>query len=47
MASINNGKKYAYLWNGSFPIRKVRVPKDYEKKQQITKNVLTYIFSQQ
>ena len=22
IASINNGKKYAYLWNGDFPIRK-------------------------
>ncbi len=33
IASINNGKKYAYLWDGDFPIRKQRVPNNYEEKQ--------------
>lgn len=33
IASINNGKKYAYLWNGDFPIRKQRVLNNYEEKQ--------------
>ena len=33
IASINNGKKYAYLWNGNFPIRKQKVPDNYEEKQ--------------
>lgn len=32
IASINNGKKYAYLWHGDFPIRKETVPNDYEEK---------------
>lgn len=32
IASINNGKKYAYLWHGNFPIRKETVPNDYEEK---------------
>ena len=43
IASINNGKKYAYLWNGDFPIRKVIVPNDYEKKQEIAYKILNYI----
>lgn len=42
IASINNGKKYKYLWDNSFPIRKERVPDDYEEKQQIAKQVLEY-----
>ena len=29
---INNGKKYAYLWDGKFPIRKERVPNNYDEK---------------
>lgn len=33
IASINCGKKYAYLWDGQFPIRKERVPNNYEEKQ--------------
>ena len=43
IAAINNGKKYAYLWNGDFPIRKVVVPNDYEKKQEIAYKILNYI----
>ena len=42
VASINHGKKYAYLWNKDFPIRKVVVPDDYEEKQQIARKVLEY-----
>ena len=42
VASINHGKKYAYLWDKDFPIRKVVVPDDYEEKQQIAKKVLEY-----
>lgn len=33
VASINHGKKYKYLWQGEFPIRKVIVPDNYEEKQ--------------
>lgn len=43
IASINNGKKYAYLWNGDFPIRKVTVPNNYDEKQQIALNILKYL----
>lgn len=43
VASINNGKKYAYLWKGDFPIRKVVVPNNYQEKQQIAKDILEYI----
>lgn len=43
IASINNGKKYAYLWHGDFPIRKETVPNDYEEKQKIALNILNYI----
>lgn len=43
IASINNGKKYAYLWNGDFPIRKQRVPVDYDEKQKIALKVVNYI----
>lgn len=43
IASINNGKKYAYLWEGTFPIRKEKVPNDYDKKQEIAKEILQYI----
>lgn len=43
IASINNGNKYAYLWNGDFPIRKILVPNNYEEKQQIAINILNYI----
>lgn len=46
VASINTGKKYAYLWDGDFPIRKVRVPKNYAEKQKIAKDILEYIFLQ-
>lgn len=42
VASINHGKKYAYLWEKDFPIRKVLVPDNYEEKQQIAKKVLEY-----
>lgn len=43
IASINNGKKYAYLWNKNFPIRKIRVPNNYEEKQQIALKIINYI----
>lgn len=43
IASINNGKKYAYLWSGEFPIRKELVPDNYEEKQDIALKVLKYI----
>jgi hypothetical protein len=43
IASINNGKKYAYLWQGDFPIRKVLVPNDYEEKQKVALNILNFI----
>lgn len=43
IASINNGKKYAYLYDGDFPIRKVLVPNDYHNKQTIAKHILAYI----
>ena len=43
VASINNGKKYAYLYNGDFPIRKITVPNDYEEKQSKAKEILQYI----
>lgn len=43
IASINNGKKYAYLWDGTFPIRSLRVPKDYKERQNIAKKVINYI----
>lgn len=43
VASINHGKKYAYLWNGDFPIRKVTVPKDYQEKQQKSEKIYQYI----
>lgn len=43
IASINNGKKYAYLWNGSFPIRQIQVPNDYEAKQNLAKKIIQYI----
>jgi group I intron endonuclease len=43
IASINNGKKYAYLWNGDFPIRKVTVPNNYEECQEKAKNILKFI----
>ena len=42
VASINHGKKYKYLWQGEFPIRKVIVPDNYEEKQQLAKKVLKY-----
>lgn len=47
IASINNGNKYAYLWNGEFPIRKILVPNDYEEKQKIADNILSYIQTHQ
>lgn len=43
IASINTGKKYAYLWKGDFPIRKILVPNDYDKKQSISKEIAEYI----
>ena len=43
ISSINNGKKYAYLYDGDFPIRKVRVPNDYEEKQQKAKQIIEYV----
>lgn len=43
IASINHGKKYAYLWNGDFPIRKVVVPDNYEEKQKIALEIIEYI----
>lgn len=43
IASINTGKKYAYLWSGDFPIRKELVPDNYEEKQQTALNILEYI----
>lgn len=45
IASINNGKKYAYLWEGDFPIRKVLVPDNYEEKQDLAKRTLDYIYN--
>lgn len=43
IAAINNGKKYAYLYDGDFPIRKVIVPNDYQEKQNLAEQVLIYI----
>ena len=43
IASINTGKKYAYLWEGTFPIRTVLVPDDYEVKQDLAKKIIQYI----
>lgn len=43
IASINNGNKYAYLWNGDFPIRKETVPNDYLEKQNVAKSIVDYI----
>lgn len=43
IASINNGNKYGYLWNGDFPIRKVTVPNNYEEKQRVALNIIDYI----
>ena len=43
IASINNGNKYAYLWNGDFPIRKETVPNDYLEKQNVAKSIIDYI----
>lgn len=43
IASINNGKKYSYLWEGDFPIRKITVPNNYEEKQQIALDILKYL----
>ena len=43
IASINTGKKYGYLWQGSFPIRTIIVPDDYDEKQAIAQEVLQYI----
>lgn len=45
IASINNGNKYAYLWDGEFPIRKETVPNDYLEKQIIAKHIIEYIKS--
>lgn len=42
VASINHGKKYKYLWQGEFPIRKVLVPDNYDEKQELAKKVLKY-----
>lgn len=43
IASINTGKKYAYLWGGDFPIRKITVPNDYDEKQKIAREMIEYI----
>lgn len=43
IASINNGKKYSYLWSGEFPIRKETVPNNYDEKQKIALDILDYI----
>lgn len=43
IASINNGEKYSYLYDGDFPIRKVKVPEDYEEKQKIAKEIISYL----
>lgn len=43
IASINNGKKFAYLYDGDFPIRKVTVPNDYDKKQEKAKQIILYL----
>lgn len=43
IASINNGNKYSYLWNGDFPIRKIKVPNDFDEKQKIALNIIDYL----
>lgn len=43
ICSINTGHKYRYLWNGDFPIRKERVPDDYQEKLKLTREVVNYI----
>lgn len=46
IASINHGKKFAYLWDKEFPIRKVKVPDNYEEKQIKAQEVVQYIIKE-
>lgn len=43
VASINSGKLFNYLWDGDYPIRKVKVPNDYKEKQKMVEKVLKII----